>query len=390
MQFLVDAVFSTKQLNLLGVLLVDFDINNYRSRPSLRLYSTEELSENYNNMEPRGFVFEEPGILRSDSSSIRSVKDTLFDYVKDEYDPATNTELDIVDFILLGVESDAMVITNPKDCLESDDIVANAIVMPFSSLEVSKSSFNIYGRYRNKEGLFRTFSLLDYANGSSKEFYCIFDESVDLTEYNSYVSPVSKVDIDGNTSIIYKVNLGLKVFYYSVGEAFLNYLAYNVAFFDIGEKTLRLMQKSTNLQKSYLQQPKEEVPEDERRKVSTCVIEHSFKNERVKEILSRISKEDSLVSYIKENPEAGITYQWLIKLYNSPWFTEGNYVNDDERIYSACWNLLNDCRKQKLKFALELLTHRYYLMSVGTVNDFLGPVLKGGGVNGKSVKRFIK
>ena len=46
-----------------------------------------------------------------------------------------------------------------------------------------------------------------------------------------------------------------------------------------------------------------------------------------------------------------------------------------------------ECRENGLKYGLELLTHRYYLATIPVYEDIVPIVLKGGGVDGESVKR---
>ena len=223
-------------------------------------------------------------------------------------------------------------------------------------------------------------------DGSASKFYAMFSGDVDVSDFKTGVKAVKSLEINGVENIIYEVELGLNGFYGGVGEAFLNFLSYGVAFYNIGEKLIKDMQ---NVMPKIPALPvDEQAPRHTRRARVNVSIQHVYKEVKLEGILRRLSDEKALLEYRREVPEADISYQWLHKIYQSPWYLEGEgKLSEEECIYTACTNLLPICRCERLKYALELLTHRYYIYMLGIVNDTLGPVLKGGGVCGESLKR---
>ena len=386
MDFLSTAIISAQNNSVLGALLTHFDPTDYQSRASLKMYTAEELAREQQNMDPRGFKFEPSGTLLSDTTVLRVVADSVFSYMEKECNKLWTRKLDLTDFVLRGVDKDGCVIAN-YDSIEKDDVVSNGAIIPFKNFKVSNSSFNIYASYKESSGDgYKTCSLLMVEDGSPTTFFAMFPESIDLSDFSGSITPRQMLEVDGVQQVIYEVNLGLNGFYASVGEAFLNFLAYNISFYNIGEKLIKeiqvVMPKVPGV-------PQDEMPVRIPRRARVNVdIQHVYKDSRLRGILGCMQDSTAFLEFVQTFPEAAITYQWLQKIYQSPWYVEcSGKKSEEECVNMACINLLPICRRERLKFALELLSHRYYIYMLGIVNDSLGPVLKGGGVSGESLKR---
>lgn len=389
MEFLNNAIVSSEDGSILGVLLTEFDPSVYTSRAVVKLYTVEDLTAEYDKLSPRGFKFTPPGTLLSDTSVTRAVANSVFSYMEEECGRLGQRSLDITDLVLLGMKDGGCVFANYEELVENGSkelMEQNAVLIPFKNFKVSNSSFNIYAPYQvsETEG-FRTFSLLEVEDGSPRMFHAIFPVSSNLTGFEG-VTPCETLTMETGEFIVYKVELGLNGFYAGVGEAFLNFLAYNVSFCNIGEK---LMKEMKTVMPAVPPIPTEDyAPRIPRRARVNVSIEHVYKDSRLRGIMGKTGDPDGLVEFLREFPEAAISYQWLQRIYNSPWYKSGEGVmTEEECIYTACTNLLSECRQSRLKYAIELLTHRYYIYMLGVVNDNLGPVLKGGGVSGQSLKR---
>lgn len=385
MEFLNNAIVSKKDKSLLGALITQFSPDNYRSRASIKFYTTADLIAQYDSFTPRGFIFDKPGNLRSDSVVCQDIAESALDYMKNECGQFHKQDPDLIDFMLFGV-------VNQGCWLPTYSEQEMGVMLPFSSFTVSASSFNIYAGYLKEDKGFRTCSLLDSWRGDSKEMFAAFPGDVSLDEFvgthaSGTLAFERDVEVDDMQFKVYRVNLGLNCFYASVGEAFLNFLAYNVAFYNIGEKLMKRYQLSFSPEtKTALERkPTERKSAKERQNIA---IEHIFKEERHDGIIKNMRSSDELLQYFRDYPEAIVTYQWMQKIFDSPWYARIDEDKPEEyKLYSVSMNMLPQCRKDRLKYALELLSHRYYIYRMGIGNDFLGPILKGGGVDGESIKR---
>lgn len=385
MEFLENAIFSTDSMKLLGAKLTTYRPEDYTSRAEVKLFTLAELREKYNTMDPRGFVINEQGALLSDTPARCVMVDSVFPYMETECKAVPQRTLDVTDVVLHGVEAHGFVLANHKQVMEEDD---EPIMIPFKNFRVSASSFNIYAPFQRLDGDFRTCSLLDVREGGPKQFYCMFTEDDTLGELASLLTYEYNLEVDGTNYCVYSCNAGLTTFYASVGEAFLNYLAYNVSFYNIGELVL------TGLLDTVV--PKEKAPSSssssgervERVPRKNIAIDHVYTKCMLREFAACSNESDKVLQLITDNPEAAITYQWMQKVHSSPWFTEVCEEHEWSDAYAvACVNLLQECKRDRLKCALELLTHRYFILSQGIANDNLGLILRGGGVDGESIKQ---
>ncbi len=382
MDFLTNAIFSDETGLLLGAMITHFAPEEYTSRASVKLYTLDELRASYATMSPRGFRLQEEGVLTADTSVRKVLSNSVMSFVESECSRLGAREVDITDLVLHGVQYGGATVTNPSDVLES---VVQPRLLPFQNYRVSSSSFNIYGAYQQEDGTFRTHSLLELEDGGDKEFYCVFPEDVDMTWSASICQAVKDVTVGDTSMTLYKVHSCLKPFYTCVGEAFLNYLAYNVAYYNVGRKFLK--EVSPAIKEATAPEDRSPVQQEKRYPRKNVAIEHTYD----KLCLAGISKcsgdNNRLIEYLQEVPEATVTMHWLNKLFESPWYRETPGTEED-KARTACANLMIECKENGLKYGLELLTHRYYLSVINRYEDFVPLVLKGGGVSGESLKRL--
>lgn len=384
MEFLENAIFSNTNYSLLGARLTTYTPEVYTSRASVKLYTAEEFRENYAKFTPWGFQLGDNGTIMSDTPARCTLVDSVFSYVESESKQSHQHTFDTTDLVLHGVAAKGFVVVNYKETLTG----AEPILIPFRNFRVSRSSFNIYASYKNEDDYYRTFSLLDVREGGPKRFYAAFPEEYNLSGFQGGITLAGALEIDGHTYIVYLCELGLSTFYASVGEAFLNYLAYNVSFYDIGIKALTGLIETVHPRPKPVYKKEENVERLDRVPHKNIGISHVYTECRLQEYANCGNNMDKVVELFKRCPEAIITYQWVDRVQKSPWFIETRDAQGtDEAYYVACTNLMQECRRDGLKCALELLTHRYFILSQGVANDNLGLILRGGGVDGESIKQ---
>ena len=88
---------------------------------------------------------------------------------------------------------------------------------------------------------------------------------------------------------------------------------------------------------------------------------------------------------MSEDQEFYATFVWLQDIFKASEQFEG--TDTEDKLAAACVSLQRECRERLLHYSLELLAQRYYICKLGPNDDLMGPVLKGGGVNGCSIKR---
>lgn len=388
MDFLNKAIFSSIDRGLLGLIVTSYEPDDVMSRAAVKLVTAEDLTTGTVKLHPRGFQLNDDGTLMSDTASRQVIVDSVFSYISAESLNFGPPCVDVTDVVLFGVQNNGYVLAEYEEAKTNGDITEGSTCpVPFSRFSVSNSSFNIYASYQQLDAGFRTCSLLRLEDGSAQDFYCALPLIQIPNELLKCLHLTDNIIVKGREMGVYKVSAGLEPFYTEVGEAFLNYLAYQVAFYNMGEDVLNAM-KSTMPPAVAAPTVEEQKPRTPRRAEVNVSIEHCYKKTHLQGLFKLLGDPTSLTEFTKMYPEAVITYQWLVKIMTSPWVSNPQAgMSEDEAIYTACVNLLADCRKTRLKFALELLRHRYYIASMGVGNDSLGSVLKGGGVNGQSFKR---
>ena len=385
MDFLNSCIFDSTGSKMIGVLLCHFDPTDIEGRTELKLYTAQQLQEIYPTLDPRGFQFDEQNVLFSDTVVRRQIGDSLLPYIESECDKlGTEREKDITDFVLHAQRYGAVVLPQYSEGQRfSSDI--NPILIPIERFKVSSGSFNIYAPYQSDDG-FRTCSLLDSSRGDVKEFYIAFKVNNTLTEYASHLTDVDEIKLDGVDCKIYRASIPLLGCNFSVGEAVLNYLAYEVAYCRIGEQVLKVLSPSEKTED--ISSEKNEIWDRKPIEANVSII-HEYKKPHLNAILGKFKDTAELTDYLTKYPESQITFSWLQKVYQSPWM-KGNPGEDiNANIYAAARNLLQECKRMSLKYGLELLYHRYNIYSQWE-NDFLPPVLRGGGCSGQSIKRTLR
>lgn len=384
MEFLTDAIFSDETGELMGALLTKFDPEDYCSRAEVELYTVERLRQVINELRPRGFRFESKGVLVADTAVRTTLSSDVMSFVESECGNNHTREPDITDLVLFGVQYGGATILNPAAAMSGAEAPR---LVPFVNYKVSESSLNIYGSCKTEDGSFRTHSLLEMENGGEKAIHCVFPKEADMSWAASFCKTAGELEIDGTKMTVYAVRSFLSTFYASVGEAFLNYLAFNVAYYNVGRKFIKAV--SPAVKDVTTPSEKDTDTQRTRRVVERNVsIKHAYDVLCLDKLLECLGDPERLQNYVEMYPEANLTLHWLEKLTTSPWYTsDTNESTEEERMRTACAHLLMECKEQGLKYALELLTHRYYLSVLDFSQDTTPMLLKGGGVNGESFKR---
>lgn len=381
MDFLTNAIFSAENSMFLGAMITHFDPEQYTSRASMKFYTREDMYASLPTMEPRGFRLDPNGIFSADTNSRRVLSTSVMPFVEAEFSRLGAREVDVTDLMLYGVQHGGATVVNAKEVLDGRTL---PILLPFQNYRVSNSSFNIYGACKVEDGTFRTHSLLELEDGSGKTFHCVFPDDVDMSWAASFCQQVGDIVVNETSMKIYQVQSCIKPFCTCVGEAFLNYLAYNVAYYSVGRK---LIKELSPMIRDAAAQEKSPMTQEKRYPRKNVSIEHTYDKLCLSGINSCNGDNARLIEYLQSYPEATVTMHWLNRLFDSPWYrnTEGD---EESRVKAACANLLVECKEWGLRYSLELLTHRYYLSIVDSYDDVIPLVLKGGGVSGESLKRL--
>lgn len=383
MDFLTTALYAldpagTEQLS--GALLTRFDPSDTASRAKVIFVTSEQLKAG-DNIQPSGFRMDENGVLMSDTQARREMNQDLVNYVNSEVsDQPAAPPPSLIDVVLCGATYGADIVVNFDAMTENREL--EPIVIPMSSLKVSSSSFNIYAPYKNAEGKFRTLSLINIETDENIPFVMAIPEGAcdKFQRLMEFMVPMTSVDIQGYT--LFRVDAKFAPFYTFTGEAFCNYLAYNVAYCNIGLKVINEFLAETKFvsaakeEDEYTRQPKTPL--------HNVSIECTCKDPCTHAVLECIGDMEKLKALVK-NEEAYITFIWLQNIFKAGDQFEGDGVED--RWAAACASLQRECRLQRLHYAAELLAQRYYICQIGRIEDCLGQVLRGGGVNGCAIKR---
>ncbi len=392
MDFLTNSIFSEENRTLLGVTLTHFDPTEYTGRAQSKMYSLEDLIKVYPSLQPRGFRVTESGELRSDTNARTLLSNDIVAFIEAEYARIKPKRKDITDLVLFGVENGGATCLNSETDLKAGSLSEPPILVPFQNYKVSSSSMNIYAPFKAPDGRFRTHSLLEMEDGGSKHFFAMFPAGTDLRPFYEMVGLIGTMEVDGTEMDVYDVQSFLEPSPVRVGEAFLNYLAYNVAYYDIGKKVMKDLVPSTFDDRSSEVSP---MMLERRKPSRNCSIIHNFKKAYTEDILRIASDASRLNAYMEAGPESIPTFLWLQEFMTSPWYTDKNYndgnMSEDEeemvRRKTTAMNLMIAIRRDGLKFGLELLTHRAYQCTLFPPGSELPWILKGGEVYGQSAKK---
>lgn len=391
MDFLTVALYSSDETGaekLTGALITRFDPEKITSRAKVMFVSAEDIKSK-NGIDPKGFDVDADGVLLSDTQARRGVHKELAEYVGEEINNSS-LKLGLIDVVLYGAAYGAHIIQNYEE-YSADRENVDPIAISMVNLKVSNSSFNIYAPYKNVEGKFRTFSLMDITKDENYPFVMAVPED-QLENFAPVLSMMERLEegvglLNGYT--LYRVDAPLEPFHTFTGEAFCNYLAYNVAYYRMGMRIIKDF-----LKESYKEEPAlaiEEAEEEEELRtrktpLHNVKIEAPYKTPKISEVVALIEQPDLLKERCRDDEEVYMSFIWLNTIFKTANDYSGN--QSEEALMTACSNLLHECRQQLLHYSCELLAQRYYICKSGPFEDMLGPVLKGGGVNGYSFKRF--
>lgn len=386
MEFLTAALYKTPtsdsdELLLTGALLTSFNPNDRLSRASVYYENVEGLrSPPTTDFRPMGFCFDDNGVLLADTGCRKDMESELAEYVGRGYVNPVRPQLGLIDLVLYGAEFGAGVVANPNECEKG----ASAIVIPFSSFKVSESSLNIYAPYKNSDNKFRTFSLVDIE--TDQAYPLVISVPMDAVRK---MSPVSKllepearaILVDG--SQVFSSKAQFTPAPTLTGEAFCNYLTYNVAYCRLGLKVI----DSFLGDGGFVSEPREEEEAERvyKKPKHNLFFQSNLRKPCVQKVLDRLAYPDDLRMLCEHDAEAAATMAWFQKIMMKKDDMEGE--DDQSKILAACVNLKASCKRSLLHFACELLAQRLYLCNLGITDNSIGLTLKGGGVSGCAIKR---
>lgn len=379
MDFLTTAFYIPKEdegAEFVGALVTHFNEDNDTVRARVKYLDVKTLKDKSNGINPRGFLFDENGVLLSDTSCRQDISPDMRELLASQV--TVEADKDLIDLVLLGVDAGAEILVNPSDA--DGDVIG----IPFSNLKVSNSSFNIYSAYQRKDGGFRTFSLVDIESGEAMPFNFIVPvERADfIQDFGNLVHPlVLERPVEGYKAFASRVPLvGFRTY---TGEAFCNFLAYSVAFYRIGLEVMDSFLADTK----YIPKESPEPQKDYVRKVPkwNVSIESEFKHAKLDAVLSCINDPQRMSKLVAADHEANITLTWVQHIKYESFNYDAESVS--EKMALACAVLKPWCKRSLLRYSLELLSQRVYISTFRPLANMYGPVLKGGGVSGCSIKR---
>lgn len=387
MDFLTCALFSKEDElaeKLVGAIITRFDPDDVTSRAIQRYISVEDMRKP-NMLKPSGFLMKDNEVLLSDTTARRAMASDLTEYIENELKCTGGLpKPGLIDFVLLGAKTGSRILP-----LSDKDGAVDEGAISMSNLKVSNSSFNIYAPYRDSDGQFYTCSLMDIETNTPRRFTA----AIDLASANSFHKFLpwmrERPDMELSGYRIYDVEIPLLAYPAFTGEAFCNYLAYNVAYCKIGLQVINAFVRES-MYKPEQDEPavKPRVTADRKVPLYNLYIEAPYKHEKVQSILNCDNDTAELKALVSRDEEAFMTFSWLQHIFRAPQV----YANmqDNVSMEAASLNLQLDCKLQYLHFACELLAQRLYLHGLGQFDTSLGEALKGGGVNGISFKRFVR
>ena len=369
--------------DLEGALVTSFDPTSIYSRAGLSFLSADELKAAVSAGEAMGFAIGEDGVLLSDTASLLVTDASTCDYVSKEADSTDERQCGLIDVLLHLSCLDAHIIPNWDDYLVHG---ANPVHIPISSFRVSNSSFNIYAPYRGTDGAFRTCSLVDVQTNKSKMFAVAVPQTIGFTSWLAQaIRPTGVADGEYN---YYMVDATLDAASALFGEAFCNYLAFQVSYYRLGLKIIDWFRDTYKLSPPDITTSEVKAATTDRKvPAPSMTIEAPYKKHAASDMMKLImsGQHDTIQRVCERDEEAYITYSWLTAILKAAQVNDGD---DAAKLRTACFGLKAKAKQMLLHFELELLSQRLHIMSLGMAGDILSTVLKGGGVRGYSCKRF--
>lgn len=384
MDFLTAALYrmpkaEDEELLLAGALLTRFNPDDKLSRASVYYVDVVALRESrVENLAPMGFQFDESGVLLADTGCRKDMESELAEYVGRGFVNPVRPQLGLIDVVLYGAEYGASIVANAEECEKGRP----PILIPLSNFKVSESSLNIYAPYRNSEDNFRTYSLVDIE--TDKAYPLVISVPLEAVSKMKSLSPLMSPEEKGilvEGSQIFNVEAEFNPAPTLTGEAFCNYLAYNVAYYRLGMKILDKFMEDGK----FVSTPREEDMRPAKQPRHNLVIQSTIRRPCIDKVMDRLAYPDDLRILCANNEEAAVTMSWFQHIME----TQKDMEAEDEqgRILAACVNLKASCKRNLLHYSCELLAQRLYLCNLGTADNSIGLTLKGGGVSGCSIKR---
>lgn len=393
MDFLTTALYSPKgdaEEALVGVLLTHYDVDSKVTRPVVYYADVDELHRmqgRFGEIIPRGFALDASGVLMSDTICRSVFDDSVTMYIEKEAPSRKTGSWGLIDFVLDAISNGIVILQNYEAITAGNETEMNFV--SFDTLRVSRSSFNIYTPYRNAKDEFRTLSLIDIQTDKSIPFYAVIpaDCSDMKQKYENFMECVSLPEgIElAEGSNVYRVEIPLLPAHCYMGEAFVNYLAYNVAYYTFGEKVMdSFLEDNKFIPAADAVQLNVEAPKRTKRPRHNVRIEHEFRDTNLRQLLECMGNRDAMSQLLTIRPETWMTLDWVQTVFrNKPEDCDWN----SDAMCQSCLRLKYSCREELLRYSLELLAQRYYVCQAGFIDDTLPDILKGGGVSGCSIKR---
>ena len=366
-----------------GALVTSFDPHSMKNRAKIGFMSAAQLREATTKGEAMGFSLGDDNVLLSDTASLLVADDSTCEYVRRDVGSQVEESCGLIDVLLHLACLDAHVIPNWDDYLVHG---ADPIHIPITSFKVSNSTFNIYAPFMGTDKAFRTCSLVDVVDNTAKTFVVAVPINIGFTTWLSTAMKVTGI-CDGEYNY-FMVDTELKASTAFHGEAFCNYLAFQVSYYKLGLKIIDWFRETYQVAPPDVTTSEVKAPVSERKyPAPSMTIEAPYTRHASSDMMKLIIAErnDLIQDLCAKDEEAYITYSWLAELLKTAQISDGD---DTAKLRTACFGLRAKAKQMLLHFDLELLAQRLHIMSLGMAGDVLNTVLKGGGVRGYSCKRF--
>ena len=235
MDFLVAAIYTRaselEEGSLVGALLTKY-VPESGGRPYVYFADVDTIKER-KGIDPRGFELSDRGILLSDSMCRNEFHEDTVQYISASVGQMHLQPPGLIDVVLYGASSGCSILQNYDACVAGAE---EPVVVQMRSIRVSNSSFNLYAPYKKADGKFRTLSLVDITSEEDETipFVLVVPENAigGFSGLREYCTALPRMEgIDGE---LFRVSMPVVPAYTFMGEAFINYLAYQVAFNKLG------------------------------------------------------------------------------------------------------------------------------------------------------------
>lgn len=381
MEFIKSVVYADADSNhqeCTGLLLTQYDPKELYTRPKPLYVPRAQLSAHLENA--AGWTISEDGVVLADSTDNAAAipEAMLLSALSGEDKGLTPGIVDILRFALIH---NGFVL--PEFEVESEKGLD--VRIPVRTFRVSQSSFNIYAPY-SKEGSFRTFSLLNPIDGSGKEFFIALDIAAVPSNIKHLVAATGTTfqTIEGQQLYVFSVHAALQDCNPFLGGAFVNFLAFYVAFNDIGLRMAKIYSKSISTPTEERPVVKPLEPKERAAKPANLQIVHTWADCNVASVMRRLGNGEPAAEIMeKVNGAAGVI-EWtnIMRQRHKTLVSAGK----EGAWASVYMDVRLSAETYELCYGLELLEQRYVLFNLGWVLDQTGLFYRGGGVYGISRK----